>query len=216
MVEAVDKVVVRVSRKRKELDKYHWARLRNYIEVEMRSAVVQECKRIVEAAKVKPTIHKLLGEYSQAKKDFAAKLRKERKELRGEDKEIRQKIKRRKLVASRLRESILQMRTYRRGPDYPPVPKPDIYPSEDGKGIPETSGVYFLWKGEEVVYVGKSVNLNGRLRVGGHHRLEHCHRISFVETEYRILDWAECFYIGILQPYDNFGKGASHRRSLDL
>jgi len=96
---------------------------------------------------------------------------------------------------------------------YPDVPAPFISPSFDGAELPETSGIYFLWAGDAVEYVGQSVNLRGRVRLPGHHRLKSDHRISFVFVDAHELDWAECWYIGALKPKLNFGSLAAHLKA---
>jgi excinuclease UvrABC nuclease subunit len=39
---------------------------------------------------------------------------------------------------------------------------PRFRPNKEGEGLPETSGVYFLWSNSTVEYVGKSVRLKPR------------------------------------------------------
>lgn len=102
---------------------------------------------------------------------------------------------------------------------YPPVPQPTIAPSRDGDGLPAACGVYFFWREGRVEYVGKSVNIKGRARVGrGHLALADHHRISFILVDAAVLNFAECFYIGVLRPVLNFKTGRSRlsaRRSDD-
>ena len=46
---------------------------------------------------------------------------------------------------------------------YPEIPLvPRFRPNKEGEGLPETSGVYFLWSNSTVEYVGKSVRLKPR------------------------------------------------------
>jgi len=90
--------------------------------------------------------------------------------------------------------------------EYPAVSMTFVDPSAHGKSLPPSSGIYFLWEGDIVKYVGQSVRLNNRLRLGHHHILSAHHRISFVPIEVRMLDWAECHYIGLLRPSLNFGR----------
>lgn len=93
---------------------------------------------------------------------------------------------------------------------YPEVPPPKHTPSNLGIGLPQESGIYFLWKDGVVQYVGRSINLNTRVRLNSHHVLTQEHLISFVMMETRDLTWAECWYIGMLRPQRNFGKHAYH------
>lgn len=98
-----------------------------------------------------------------------------------------------------------------KGEQYPPIPSPQINPDGQGAGLPRTSGIYFLWDENEIVYVGQARRLCDRLRLGGHHVMTKNHRISFVFTKPHELNWAECYYIGIAKPRLNFGKRAVHR-----
>jgi len=93
---------------------------------------------------------------------------------------------------------------------YPDVPHPTFMPHREGIGLPETAGVYFLWSGDAVEYVGKATRLSNRLRLGSHHILREDHLISFVFADACNLDWTECFYIGALRPKLNFGMSAAH------
>lgn len=96
---------------------------------------------------------------------------------------------------------------------YPAVPTSKVRPHKDGVGLPDTPGIYFLWKGNIIDYVGKSIRLSGRVKLGSHHVLQPGHEVSFVEIPERELTWAECHYIGLLKPLANFGAAASHRRT---
>jgi len=90
--------------------------------------------------------------------------------------------------------------------EYPPVPEPLIKPHQYGHGIPEESGIYFIWStGGELRYVGQSTNLSLRLRLGSHHKLRSDDLISFVLVPKELLIYAECFYIGIMKPTSNGG-----------
>lgn len=95
-------------------------------------------------------------------------------------------------------------------PCYPDVPGASIEPSLFGNGLPESPGVYFLWREGVVDYVGKSVNLKNRLRLNTHHVLKDYHLISWLQWERAELDWTEAFYIGVCRPLKNFGLNAAH------
>lgn len=96
--------------------------------------------------------------------------------------------------------------------NYPLVPPPTFVPDREGGGLPAAPGIYFLWSGDAIVYVGRSVKLCQRVTLGTHHVLKQEHRISYVVLDERELTWAECYYIGVLRPIENFGAAASHRR----
>lgn len=88
---------------------------------------------------------------------------------------------------------------------YPAAPLPHLEPHRKGSGLPAVPGIYFLWHGDVVEYVGKSRCLSERVRLGPHHVLKHYHRISLLPWEESELAWAECYYIGVLRPAANFG-----------
>lgn len=90
---------------------------------------------------------------------------------------------------------------------YPEIPlAPQFRPHNNGEGLPNDPGVYFLWAKGIVEYVGKSAKgLNQRLRLGHHPVLRSDHQISFLLFRPSILAWAESYYIGIARPPLNFG-----------
>lgn len=99
---------------------------------------------------------------------------------------------------------------------YPDVPRVTVPPSPNGEGLPQRSGIYFLWDGNKVDYVGRSQDINARVTLQRHHVLRPHHRISYVVMNSAELSWAEAFYIGVLRPMKNFGKHATHRRRMLL
>jgi hypothetical protein len=98
---------------------------------------------------------------------------------------------------------------------YPEVPAPMLAPTRDGLSLPDAPGIYFLWNGSTIEYVGKSIRLCNRVRLGSHHVLMGTHKISFVFVDAKQLTWAECYYIGTLQPQLNYGAMASHYEAAD-
>jgi hypothetical protein len=97
---------------------------------------------------------------------------------------------------------------------YPEIPDAGLDPHKEGAGLPPVSGIYFLWENDVIVYVGQSVRLCDRVKLGGHHVLKPHHRISYLPMASRDLTWAECYYIGITKAVENFGNHASHRRAV--
>lgn len=102
------------------------------------------------------------------------------------------------------------MQEDKEGKFYPNIPNMLLTPLDNGFNLPASSGIYFIWDGDKIVYIGKSINLAKRLKIGHHHILEKNHKISFLLFDKEFLTWAECFYIGIAKPYKNFGSMASH------
>lgn len=88
---------------------------------------------------------------------------------------------------------------------YPAVPLPTVLPHKEGAGMPDAPGIYFLWKDDDIVYVGQSRRLCGRVKLGAHHILQPDHEISYVMLAAHELTWAECYYIGTVKPRENFG-----------
>jgi hypothetical protein len=98
--------------------------------------------------------------------------------------------------------------------NYYPSPPPGLFsPNKDGLGFPAHSGIYFIWSGNIVEYVGQSVNLASRLRLGNHHVIKPEHKISFLLFPKRDLTWAENYYIGALRCPLNYGIASSHARA---
>lgn len=129
-----------------------------------------------------------------ARKAIAEELRSAKKKLSKLKKHIRE-------IEADIKKREYRQELFR---DYPGVPEPWIVPSKICTGLPEAPGIYFLWNGDEVEYVGKSVKLNARLKLGYHDYLDKHHRISFILCDEDKLDFTECFYIGILRPEFNF------------
>lgn len=75
---------------------------------------------------------------------------------------------------------------------------------------PKLTGIYFLSKGEDVVYVGQSANLPGRI---GHHyyekqngkayRKKDFDASSFIECDPQELNFLETYYIFKFKPIHN-------------
>lgn len=105
----------------------------------------------------------------------------------------------------------LQAACIRMATTYPAVPPP-MPDAESRNAIPAAPGIYFLWLGEVVDYVGQSLVLRRRLKSGNHHRMAAAHGISFVLIDRSELTWAECWYIGLLKPRLNAAPRI-HRKS---
>jgi hypothetical protein len=96
--------------------------------------------------------------------------------------------------------------------EYPTPPGPAIFPSVGGADIPDAPGIYFLWSGDRISYVGRSVSLTSRLRLGGHHRLTETHRISYLVMPKKDITFAEYYYIGKYCPPLNLGEHSPYVR----
>lgn len=98
---------------------------------------------------------------------------------------------------------------------YPPVPDPVLAVDKNGDGIPNASNIYFIWKNGLIVYVGQSINLGTRVKIG-HHAIQEGDTVSWVEIQRDRLNFAEAFYIGMLCPMRNFGQRGYARLQTDL
>lgn len=188
------------------------------VEEAFSAVVLKECKTITNAAKVKPYVYRQLdkGRRRESRKQLANELRGARETL----KDLRASIDEHEahigLLTSEIAARQRHCETVNANGPYPAVPFTLIHPHMEGVGLPEASGIYFLWTKGSVDYVGQSVNLNRRVRLGNHHVLRDSHLISFVRIDKRELTWAECYYIGVLQPGLNFGRHASHHHETRL
>lgn len=99
------------------------------------------------------------------------------------------------------RRSVTEAQSISRS-QYPPVP----YPCETNDP-PACSGVYFVWSGESVVYVGISKQLQVRTKTCQHANILGTDRISWLPFSEDDLHYAECYYIGVLRPCRNGGNG---------
>ncbi len=91
-------------------------------------------------------------------------------------------------------------------PSYPEVPPPMIDAGWDGSGLPEKSGIYFVWDGDSVVYVGQSTNLNSRVRAKNHAWVYLGDKISWLEIPSDDLFFHETYFIGLCRGRRNSGS----------
>lgn len=128
--------------------------------------------------------------------------------LDSEHKRLKKKLKR-TMALLRTTERRLQAYSYL---DFKPPPAIPISFHRLDPSVPAISGVYFGWDeiGGQVIYVGQSINLRSRV-TDSHAALVHCKGISWIPVPETLLNWTECFYIGILHPRLNFGGRNSHR-----
>ena len=237
----------RLVREHQIFSNYHYSKIRRNIEYVFDKSITNQCSKLIQAAKVKPAVHKKIEEEKKkrekARKELADELRKARAKLRtiqwsinhaeeaakkavGKEKEeVRKNFALRLISAKRRLKNInaeyekksieLSSKYTPKSKDingYPEIPNPTDAPTERGENLPYSSGIYFLWEGERIVYVGQSKYLCNRLRLGTHHILKQHHKISFVLIDMKQLTWAECYYIGICKPLLNFGINASHHQ----
>lgn len=85
---------------------------------------------------------------------------------------------------------------------YPPPPPPLLTPTKKGDCLPDAPGIYFVWEGAAIVYVGQSKRLRGRVTLR-HPNIRAGDVISYMEFPDQNLDRIEAFYIGIIYPKRN-------------
>lgn len=83
---------------------------------------------------------------------------------------------------------------------YPDIPR-DLFHIPGT--LPDRIGVYFVWMGLEIVYVGQSTCLQKRV-THSHAKIFHGDKVTFVEFPASELCYAECYYIGVCRPRRNF------------
>lgn len=86
---------------------------------------------------------------------------------------------------------------------YPDAPPPTVEASKYGDGLPQEPGIYFVWRDDICEYVGQSVQIVNRARLG-HEKIRPGDRISWLPFDRSELNFAEAYYIGIMRPRRNF------------
>lgn len=167
--------------------------LRLRIERTVEDAIMRHCDKLVKAAQAKSTMkktqEKIKEKEKEARAELAKNLRFSRNRLREIEKEMVHKT-----------DSLEKLQL---ASNYPAPPPPEIKANKRGLGLPETCGIYFIWERGVIVYVGQSVRLSRRLRIGHHEKLREGNLISYIEFSENELYWAECYYIGTTCPTRN-------------
>jgi len=132
---------------------------------------------------------------------------------RGELQELRQMIKLAKQELHLLHEAQEQVFQSAFCASLPRIPRPSVAASVLAKDVPAASGVYFVWTGEVVSYVGQAVNLKNRCALNSHEHIEDGDWLSFIEVPVTSLDRLEAIYIGLLMPKRNGPARAAARRA---
>jgi len=157
--------------------------------------------------KIKQSYKTMMSRRKNKLKELDAQVRAKVKELRDLERDVEAAI---ADLAERVR-AVQELSLVKRPESYPEVPPPSLVWTENGEGLPESAGVYFIWKGGQCVYIGQSLNLKQRCS-GVHERINSDDRLSYVCLDPYELTWAENFYIGVMRPRRNYGRSASHYR----
>ena len=89
------------------------------------------------------------------------------------------------------------------------APKPAVPVTKYGDGLPRESGIYFVWSRASIVYVGQSIRLRDRCKIG-HENIAEGEMLSWLLIDRKELDFAESYFIGVHMPPRNFGRSAAH------
>ena len=87
---------------------------------------------------------------------------------------------------------------YERAKYFFPPPPPPEFPSSDAAKAPRCPGVYFIYEGDEIVYVGESICVGDRL--ANHPHATHFRLASVITCEKIQRKRLESFYIGLINP----------------
>jgi hypothetical protein len=181
------------------------------------------CKRDVEIEKANlERLAKLNGEVEnkrlelQSRKNELAKIEQQIKRKKATLVNLAQGIREKEVALAVIEREYLQRPARSVSSFWPSVPEENKAPVEqDGKNLPASSGIYFLWEGQTCVYVGQSVNLQNRVRLSHDKaRLIQTPRFTFLEFAAADLLYAECFYISLLKPSLNRNCYASPAEKL--
>lgn len=99
---------------------------------------------------------------------------------------------------------------------WPPPDKPECMGWEVEK-IPQISGIYFIFEGLKIIYVGIAGNIRSRLR--RHHVFNpEAHGLAFSPVNHTTqMLFCECYYIALLRPTRQFGtKSLFHSERHDF
>lgn len=165
-------------------------------------ALARRHKELMELSQLNPSLLQLEQTLKERRRTFRMGLAKELKASRKRLIALQDEIEALQVSVNHLRS--LQVTTDLRFPEIPTRPLVEV--NAEGIGLPSSPGIYFVWSGGAVVYVGKSVCLSQRVRVpGGHHALFSGDWVSFLPYEAKDLSFAESYYIGITRAMRNFG-----------
>ena len=175
---------------------------RRHLQTALRNIVTDHCKVLLAAstvsdAKIKARIEAEV-ERNEMRRALVNELKSDRKRLRQLKKEIAH------AEATVLTAASGHCDLHQFGL----VPAPMVEASDLAEGVPDFSGIYFVWAGGKVVYVGQSVKLSGRCAIRYHTQILPGEMLSWVPEPLPRLNYAESFYIGILRPERNFGRRA--------
>lgn len=176
---------------------------RKALNVSLAVAVSRHCSKILQATSSPQSSEFRAGvvveERRQQRAALASELRNSRRRLRKLEAEI--EISGRLLAQSASSVALQHER--------PKIPAQSVPATKDGRGLPGTPGIYFVWEDGVIVYVGQASVLSRRATLG-HQVIGANSKLSWIETPRANLNFLESFYIGLTCPPRNFGRRAGH------
>lgn len=94
---------------------------------------------------------------------------------------------------------------------FPLPPPPSLTLADSKQGVANGDrfpGIYFIYDGDEIVYIGKSIDVFSRTysHTNGNSSAYYGKSFSFLPFPEKDLLYIESFYIGVLRPKNNFGS----------
>lgn len=175
---------------------------RAHLQAALLNIIPEHCKALLAASTVSDAKAKAVMEADAERKEMRQALADELKSGRKKLRRLRKEVTRAEATLLTAANRHCELHQFAK------VPAPMVEASDFAEGIPDFSGIYFVWAGGKVVYVGQSVKLSGRCNLRHHGRIFPGEMLSWVPEPSARLNFAECFYIGILRPERNFGLHA--------
>jgi len=172
------------------------ADIRRELGIGLIAAVRRETDRLIEAARYP---RKSAEEKATEIQDHRKKKRRAVDDLNRELRELRRELTLAKEVVRAVAGREIEQTTY------PEAPEPMCQVTERGDGLPEESGVYFVFSEDIIVYVGKSEKLRSRAKLS-HEHIRRGEWLSWLVMPIAEMFFAELFYIWVYQPMRNGGK----------
>jgi|GEM_PF-3690647 len=151
---------------------------------------------------VAPRITRIFGSLQEdVRKNISNSLRTARRHIQA----LSSEIKRLEEKLQLLREEEHHRATFA-FPDILPIPEADpVAASLDGSKLPNSSGIYFVWRHSQLIYIGKSNCIQRRATTTLHHIISPGDGITWLQFKESELNFVESLYIGIARPAYNFG-----------
>ncbi len=192
---------------------FRQADIGRYLMPAFTSAIESLTKGLINAAKVPPTLDREIELIRVKRSEARRQLARELKSARSQLAKIKEELRVKTALLHQYYSAVLPETSY------PPIPLPMVEATSTGQGLPEISGIYFIWASNLVVYVGQSTKICARVRAqsetrSGHENVHQGDWVSWLPCAISDLNWVESFYIGLCRPYRNFGGSRKEARVL--